>query len=193
LFTSPTISRLSAVLLLITAILAIYVFLVAPIISGYGETDRQMAEARDQLAHFERAAAMRPVLAKRIKDFEEQRTSRGNFLTGGTDALAAAGLQDQVQALIIAKGGTLQSIQPMPGVQDQGLTRITLRVQMAGTIETLLDVLYALESGSPILSIDRIDIQGSEGVNGGSDAEAGAARLTVAADLSGYLPEEPQQ
>ena len=191
--TTPILGRLAAVLLLITAGLVIYTFLVEPIISGYGETDRQMQQARDQLARFERAAAMRPALVKRMKDVEEQRKSRGDFLTGGTDALAAAGLQDRVQALIIEKGGALQSVQPMPGVEEQGLTRITLRVQMAGTTETLFDVLYALESGNPIIFIDRIDIQGRDSVETGGGAGSGAGRLTVAVDLSGYLPQEPQQ
>jgi Tfp pilus assembly protein PilO len=193
LFTTPIISRLAAVLLLITAIFAVYTLLVEPILSGYSETGRQMEEARDQLARFERAAAMRPALAKRIEDFEEQRRSQGHFLTGGTDALAAAGLQDQVQGLIIEKGGTLQSIQPMPGVAEQGFTRITLRLQMAGTTETLFDVLYALESGNPILFIDHIEIQSRDSLRTGSDADSATGRLRVAVDLSGYLPQEPQR
>jgi Tfp pilus assembly protein PilO len=141
LFTTPITSRLAAVLVLITATASIYTFLVEPIISSSGEIGRQIEEVRDQLARFERAAAMQPALAKQIKDFEEQQKSWGYFLTGDTDALAAADLQDQVQALILEKGGTLQSMQPMPGVDERGLRRITLRVQMAGTIETLFDVL----------------------------------------------------
>jgi general secretion pathway protein M len=192
LFTSPLISRLAAVLLLITAILAAYTLLVDPIIVGYGDTNRDIEEARDQLARFERAAAMRPALVKQMKDFEAQRKSQGYFLTGSTDAVAAAGLQDQVHALVADKGGTLQSIQPMPGVEEQGLMRITLRVQMTGTTETLFDVLYALESGSPILFIDDLDIQNRNSVAAGTDADGEAGSLTVAFDLSGYLPKEPQ-
>jgi general secretion pathway protein M len=192
LFTSPLISRLAAVLLLITAILGAYTLLVEPIIVGYGDTNWDIEEARDQLARFERAAAMRPALVKQMKDFEAQRKSQGYFLTGSTDAVAAAGLQDQVHALVADKGGTLQSIQPMPGVEEQGLMRITLRVQMTGTTETLFDVLYALESGSPILFIDNLDIQNRNSVAAGTDADGEAGSLTVAFDLSGYLPKEPQ-
>ena len=58
-FTSPLISRLAAVLLLVTAIVGAYTLLAEPIIVGYGETNRDIEEARDQLARFERAAAMR--------------------------------------------------------------------------------------------------------------------------------------
>lgn len=187
LFTTPITSRLAAVLLLITATASIHTFLLGPIISSSGETDRQIEQARDQLARFERAAAMRPALAMRMKDFEQQQKSWGHFLTGGTDALAAADLQDQVQALILEKGGTLQSMQPMPGVDERGLRRITLRVQMAGTTETLFDVLYALEAGDPVLFIDEIDIQKRGSIVAGGDADSEAGRLTVAFDLSGYL------
>ena len=193
LFTTPIIGRLAAVLLLITATASIYTFLVEPIVSTSSKIDRQIEEARDQLARFERAAAMQPALAKRIKEFEEQQKSWSDFLTGSTDALAAADLQDQVKILILEKGGKLQSMQPMPGVDDQGLRRIPLRVQMAGTTETLLDVLYALEAGDPVLFIDEIDIQKRGSIGASSDAASGSGRLTVAFDLSGYLPQEPQR
>jgi general secretion pathway protein M len=193
LFSTPITSRLAALLLLIVAILATYMFVVEPIISGYSETESEIEAARDQLARLERAAAMRSTLATHIEDFEKQRASQGYLLAGSTDALAAAGLQDRVQALITENGGRVQSIQSMPGVEEQGLTRITLRVQMTGTTETLLDVLYALESGSPILFIDDVDIQNRERVKAGSDAGSDVGRLTVAVDLSGYLPKEAQR
>jgi general secretion pathway protein M len=191
-FTTPLLGRMAAVLLLFTAILAAYTFLVEPIVLGYSETNGQIQEARDQLARLERAAAMRPALVKRMKDFEAQQRSRGYFLTGSTDALAAAGLQDRVQTLITGKGGTLQSIEPMPGTEEQGLMRITLRVRMTGTTETLFDVLYALEAGSPILFIDDLDIQGQRGTVSGDAGSAEADTLTVAFDLSGYLAKETQ-
>ena len=189
-FSSPLTSRMAAVLLLFTAILTGYALVVEPIISGYSETGRQIQEARDQLMRFERAAAMRPALVRQMKELDERRTSGGYFLAGSTDALAAAGLQDQVRALVLEKGGSIRSIQPMPGVAADGLTRITLRVQMAGTIQTLLDVLYALETGNPILFIDSLDVQKRDDAQGSSDPGAEPGRLAIAVDLSGYLPKE---
>lgn len=192
LFTTPLLGRLAAVLLLFTAVLAAYTFLAEPIVFGYAETNGQIQDVRDQLARLERSAAMRPALAKRMKDFEAQQASRGYLLTGSTDALAAAGLQDRVHALVTEKGGTLQSIEPMPGIEEQGLMRITLRVRMTGSTETLFDVLYALEAGSPILFIDDLDIQGQRGTASGSEGNGDAGALTVAFDLSGYLAKESQ-
>lgn len=179
-------------LLLATAILAAYTLLVEPVVIGYTETNRQIEEMRDQLARLERAAATQPVVAKQLKDFQAQQQSRGYLLSGATDALAAASLQDRVHDLVIASGGTLKSVEPMPGIEEQGLMHVTLRVQMAGTNETLFDVLYALESENPILFVDNLNIQNHITVGGESDAGNDAGDLAVAFDLSGYLPKGAQ-
>ena len=195
-FATPWISRLAALLLLIVAIVAAYSFILDPIIVGYGETDRQIEEVRDQLARYQRLAAERPALEQQIQQATNERTSDGYYLSGGTDALAAAGLQDRVNALVGAKDGLLRSIQPMPGVDDQGFRRITLRVQMTATIEVLFETLYALERGTPMLFVENLDIQ-SRAIRRRSDetgAEAApeAPVLAVGFDLSGFMPVEAQ-
>ena len=195
-FATPWISRLAALLLLIVAIVAAYSFILDPIIVGYGETDRQIEEVRDQLARYQRLAAERPALEQQIQQATNERTSDGYYLSGGTDALAAAGLQDRVNALVGAKDGLLRSIQPMPGVDDQGFRRITLRVQMTATIEVLFETLYALESGTPMLFVENLDIQ-SRAIRRRSDetgveAAPEAPVLAVGFDLSGFMPVEAQ-
>lgn len=194
-FSKPWISRLAAVLLLIVTIAAAYSFVLEPIIVGYGEANRQIEEVREQLAHYRRLAAVRPALEKQIQQAAEQ-TSQGYYLSGGTDAVAAAGLQDQVNALVQEKGGSLRSIQPMPGIDEQGFRRITLRVQMSATIEALFETLYSLEAGTPILFVENLDIQ-SRLVRRRSDetskqAVIDAPLLTVGFELSGYMPIEGQ-
>lgn len=193
-FTTPWISRLVALLLLIVAIAAVYSFILDPIIVGYGETDRRIEKVREQLSRYQRLAAARPALERQMRQAASERTSDGYYLSGGTDALAAAGLQDRVNALVGAKGGLLRSIQPMAGVDEQGFRRITLRVQMTATIEVLFETLYTLESGTPMLFIENLAIQ-SRAIRRRSD-ETGeqvvpeAPVLTVGFDLSGFMPIE---
>lgn len=189
-FTTPLVSRLAAVLLLVVAILAGYTYLIEPMVIGYTETGNQIEEMRDQLTRFERAAATRPALAKQMKDFEVQQQSQGYLLSGTTDALAAASLQDRVHDLIVASGGALDSIEPMPGVEEHGLTRITLHVQMTGTSTTLFDVLYALEAGKPILFVENLEIRGQDATMGESGVGSEPADLAMNFDLSGYLPKD---
>lgn len=193
-FATPWISRLTAVLLLIVTITVAYVFLLEPVIAGYGRTDQEIEETREQLSHFQRLAAMRPALARQMEQSEAQQTSQGYYLSGGTDALAAAGLQDRVNALVERNGGALRSIQPMPGTDEEGFRRITLRVQMTATVESLFEILYGLEAGKPVLFVENLDIQSRVVRQRAADAgqEQPAPQLTVGFDLSGYMPIEVQ-
>jgi len=195
-FATPWISRLTAVLLLIVTITIAYVFLVEPVIAGYGRTDQEIEEIRVQLSHFQRLAAMRPALARQMEQSEAQQSSHGYYLSGGTDALAAAGLQDRVNALVERKGGSLRSIQPMPGTDEEGFRRITLRVQMTATVESLFEILYAIEAGKPVLFVENLDIQArvirQRAAAADAEKELPAPRLTVGFDLSGYMPIESQ-
>jgi general secretion pathway protein M len=195
-FTTPWISRLAALLLLIVAIAGAYSFILDPVIAGYGETDRRTEEVREQLLRYQRLAAARPALEKQMRQVASDRTSDGYYLSGGTDALAAAGLQDRVNALVGEKGGLLRSIQPMPGIDEEGFRHITLRVQMTATMEVLFETLYTLESGTPMLFIENLDIQ-SRAIRRRDETDASPAVpeapvLTVGFDLSGFMPIEGQ-
>ena len=195
-FTTPWIGRLAAVLLLLLAIGAAYAFVAEPILIGYSETDQKIEEVRKQLSHFQRLAVMRPALVKLMEQSAVEQTSASYYLSGGTDALAAVGLQDRVNALVDGKEGSLQSIQPMAGVDEQGFRRITLRIQMTATIGALFETLYALEAGTPVLFVENLEIQ-SRAVRRRSnqvDAEEApdAPLLRVGFDLSGYMPIESQ-
>ena len=194
--TTPWIGRLAAVLLLIAVIEAAYVFVAEPILIGYRETDQAIEEVDDQLSHFQRLAAMRPVLANQLDQLAAEQEAGTYYLNGGTDALAAAGLQDRVSALVDGTGGSLRSIQPMAGVDEQGFRRITLRIQMTATIEALFETIYTLETGTPVLFVENLDIRSRftrRRINQAGAQEApDAPLLTVGFDLSGYMPLENQ-
>jgi general secretion pathway protein M len=193
--TTPWISRLAAVLLLIAAIGVAFSWVVEPILIGYRETDQAIEEVQEQLLHYQHLAAMRPVLARQLEQLAAVQGSETYYLSGGTDALAAAALQDRVSALIDGNGGRLLSIQPLLGVDEQGFKRITVRVEMTATIEPLFETLYALETGMPVLFVENLDIQSrftrrrSNQVATQVAAED-APLLTVGFDLSGYMPLE---
>lgn len=192
--TIPWIGRLAAVLLLIAVIAATYVLLVEPIISGYRETDKAIEEVDNQLSHFQRLAAMRPVLTNQLDELAAEQKSGTYYLNGGTDALAAAGLQDRVSALVDGSGGILRSIQPMVGVDEQGFRRITLRIQMTATIGALFETIYALETGMPVLFVENLDVQSRftrrRSNQAGAQVAPDAPLLIVGFDLSGYIPLE---
>lgn len=175
---------------------AAYVFLMEPVVLDYSETDRRIEEIREQLSRYQRLAAMRPALENQMRQSAAETTTEGYYLRGGTDALAAAWLQDRVSALVQGSGGSLRSIQPMPGTDEQGFRRITLRVQMTATNEALVEILYGLETGTPVLFIESLDIQSRyirhRSNKVGQEAAPEALLLTVGFEVSGYMPIKSQ-
>ena len=192
--TTPWIGRLAAVLLLIVAIEAAYLLVVEPIVVGYRQTDHAIEDVDDQLFHYQRLAAMRPVLVDQLDQLAAEQSSGTYYLNGGTDALAAAGLQDRVSGLVGGKGGVLRSIQPMAGVDEQGFRRITVRIEMTATIDALFETIYTLETGMPVLFVENLDIHSRfarrRSSKDGAQVAPDAPLLVVAFDLSGYMPLE---
>lgn len=84
----------------------------------------------------------------------------------------------------------------MAGVDEQGFRRITLRIQMTATIEALFETIYTLETGTPVLFVENLDIRSRftrRRINQAGAQEApDAPLLTVGFDLSGYMPLENQ-
>lgn len=191
----PSVSRSVALLLLVVVAAAGYALLVEPIIAAYAETDRAIADTRERLEHFERLGARRPELSEQMAELERRQASQGYYLSGGTDALAAAGLQDRLKQVVEAHGATIGSIQPLPGADEQGFRRVTVRVQMTATTESLFRSVYALEAGVPLVFIDNIDVQSRLArrttTGGDSDGELlHESVLSVGFDVYGYLPLE---
>jgi general secretion pathway protein M len=192
--TTPWISRLAALLLLAVVAAAAYQLVVGPVVDAYADTRQAVADARDRLEHYERLAATRPALAAEMTALVQRQAPHGYYLSGGTDALAAVALQDRLKQVIGANGGTTRSIQPLPGVDEHGFRRVTVRVQLTSTTEALFHIFYALEAGSPIVFIENIDIQSRAVLRtadrSGAPPPPEEPVLTIAFDLYGYLPIE---
>lgn len=192
--TTPWISRLVALSLLLMVMAATYVFVIEPLVVAYAETDDAIADTRAYLQHVERVGATRPALAKQMAEFEHRHRSQGYYLRGGTDALAAAALQDRLNKVIDANGGTLRSIQPLPGMDEQGFRRVTVRVQMTATTESLFRTVYTLEAGKLLVFIENIGIQNRmvrrTKIQTDHSELTQEPILTVGFDLYGYLPLE---
>jgi general secretion pathway protein M len=184
------ISRLAAVSLLVGLAATAYVFVVPPLVAGYVGDREALADARERLGRYRRIAATRPDLQAQIDAMEERGAARGNYLTGRTDALAAAELQNRVKKIIETNGGKLRSIQTVPGKADGGFQRVTIRVQLAAPIDSLHRIIYALEAEKPFLFLDNIDIGNRRRGRRKKAPDDADPALTVRFDLFGYLQPE---
>lgn len=180
------ISRLAAVGLFLAVVAAVAIFAVLPTLQAYDDTVIALARAEEQAAGFQRVAASRTAYEARLEELTARESASQVYLQGQTDALAAARLQDQVGGVIERHGGTVRSIQSLPGEDDEDLRRVAVRVQFTGSTESLFQAMYSLETARPFVFIDNLDIRNRRSrrrANQQSDDPA----LSVTLDLFGFV------
>jgi general secretion pathway protein M len=186
-------SRTLAVVLLGVVLLGAYQLIAAPLVIAYREGEASIEQVKELLQRYEALAEQRSLLADRLAKQQERAGSAAGYLTGPSDALAAAQLQDRVKSVVEAAGGELRSTQILPAEPlegDLGFRRTTLRVNFVVTIEGLQATLYELETGQPYLIIDDATVR-QERVRRRRNEPEKEPVLDVSLELFGYLREEP--
>jgi hypothetical protein len=181
------VSRLSALALSAGVVFGLYIFVAAPIVASYAETDAAVAQAAELLDRYRRVAAARPALQERLDALKSRQSEIGTYLGGETDALAGAKLQELVNATVAAGGGALRSVQILPAKADGGFRRIGVRVQMTATIAQVLHVLHGLDAGSTLLFVDNLEVSNRRARRRRKQQVEMDPTLLVRLDLFGYL------
>jgi general secretion pathway protein M len=186
-------SRTLAVVLLGIALLGAYRLVIAPLVTAYGDGQSRIEQAKELLQRYEALAEQRSLLADRLAEEQERAASAAGYLTGPSDALAAAELQDRVKSVVEGASGELRSTQILPAEEleaDLGFRRTTLRVHFVVTIDGLEDTLYELETGQPYLIIDEVTVRQERARRRRNEPQA-QPMLDVSLELFGYVREEP--
>ena len=145
--------RLSALLILLSAVVMSYLVLVRPL------TDR-IAEAQEQIAQ------QRVLLSKLLAKANEQTSLPGatgkdfvaGLLAGGTAAARIASLQSHVEVAAAGGGVQISSSHAKPEQLEDHLAIIGVQLHASGTISELQGLLHALEAGSPTVIVDQLDV-----------------------------------
>lgn len=181
-------SRAAAIALLLVLLGSVYFAVMRPVIATYRQNEAALMEAQEMLSRFEQMATSEGDLQRNLEEVGQRQASQGYYLTKATDALAAAELQDRVKTLVKESGGTIRSIQTLPGESEDEFRRVTLRLQMMTSIGALVEIVHALETSQPFLFLDNVDIQ-SRSVRQ-TDQQTTEPILTVSLDLYGYRSPE---
>lgn len=179
--------RVGAVAVLLLLLALIYALVVAPIAGAYDQTRRELIRAERTLARYEAFAAGSGELERLTSQLEARQASSGVFLSGATESIAAAGLQDRVGAAVERAGGEVRSVQSLSVSEEDGLKRIGVRVQFLGSVRALKALLYELEAGRPLLFVDEFNVRGrlERAAGEGGDLDV-SQDLLVELSVSGY-------
>ncbi len=156
---NPKAQRWLAVGLLVFVVLLFVLALVVPIISKGLELNETKENLAFTLKKYERILAEKDSVVANIEAIKQQHQNQGYFNNQGTSALASAQMQEFIKQAIVQAGGQLSSTQVLPPNNKDSFNRITVSVRMTGNIEVLRAVLYKLETATPLIVIDQLDIR----------------------------------
>jgi len=184
---SPAAGRIVALALLVAAVALPYRLVVQPLQAEYASLTEAAASRQDMLDRYRRLADSREALRAQLARLQDEPSSQGGYLSGESETLVAAELQNLVRTIVERSGGKLESTQILPATTEGAFRRVTLRVRMAADSEGLFRILYDLESMLPYLFLDSLDIVSRDRRGSGQAKSQGAGTLSISYDVFGYM------
>ena len=177
-------SRALALGLLLCALLVIAAVLAAPFILAHRHYDQKLESLKDRLGRYQRVAANRAELTRRL---EQVRALDGRrfYLRIAGPALAAGQIQELEKFIIESNGARLTSMQIQPHKDEGTYRRVAVSVQVLASIVAIQNILRTLESREPFLFVDNLNVR-SLASESTKDAAAPEGGLVVQFDLIGY-------
>jgi general secretion pathway protein M len=156
--------------------------------------ETELATTSDQLVRYQRLVATLPGLREELAREQANDDFKAFYFDAATTALAGAQLQREVQEMVRGAGARPISAQVLPVDAEETPPRVRVRIQMQGTTDELLEVLYQIEAARPFLFVDQLSIRSTtprvnRGVRRGvrrPSVQRQVGQLTVRLDIFGY-------
>lgn len=152
-------SRWAALGLLFGLLAVLYWVVAAPLIGMAHEYNESVDELQFRLRRLSKVAAEKEPLAEGLERIKSEGLQDERFLARNTAALASADLQTQIKAAVSEAGGELTSTQVIPERNEQGFTRVAVKVRMNGSTKVLRQALHSFESATPLLFVENLNIR----------------------------------
>lgn len=161
---SKQLQRWLAVGLLVAAILLVILAVILPVLNKGLELHETKNNLVFKLQQYERILARKDAVIASMNAIKEQHQKRGLLNSQVTGALASAEVQEFIKKTIVEAGGQLSSTQALPVTTKNEFSRITVSVRMTGNSEVLRAVLYKIETSTPLIIVNQIDIRPMRGI-----------------------------
>lgn len=156
---TPNAHRLIALLLVLLVVLGGYWLFDRVWLGRHAYYADTLAQLQDRLERYNRLLGARDELSGALAQVRQDNSAEVYYLDRAAPPLAATDLQQRVSRAVQSGGGSLSSSQILPATDENGFTRIAIRVQLTGDAETLQKTLYTLETDQPMLFVDNLQIR----------------------------------
>jgi hypothetical protein len=139
-------------------VVGLWMGVIDPIKGWYDENDQAITDGIRLLAGLKSVIAQGRQAGSELSASDLDRY-RGDFLAGPEDAIIVADLQTRLRSLITARNAELSSARALPPKSRDGLEYLGLGLQIRAEMKSIQEVLHAIETGTPLLFIERADLR----------------------------------
>ena len=181
-------SRYMALALLVFALIAVVGALSQPFVSLHSSQAAAIEIKQEQIAQYQNLAGSQQSLQQELAQLQRRNPAAAYYVQGETPALAAARMRQFVKQVVDRNGGELISTQIVQQDEEGAENSARLRVHLRTDLNASAQILYLLESGKPLLFLDKLTIS-SRLVRGRAKAGSPQVSLDMNFDVTGFLQE----
>ena len=179
--------RWLALAVLLAVIALLYLLLLQPLlVQPLRALQADIDNLQERQQRIDAQLQQAPQVAQRLQQAQQILAAQPGFMAAGSAELATAQLVQRLEQTVREaspgnRSCAISDRSPLPADASGRFVRVAMQARLrCGTAEWM-QVLQALESGSPQLQVQRLDILG------GAGKESGGTGLDVSFELSGYL------
>jgi type II secretion system (T2SS) protein M len=156
---------------------------VMPLADYWRQLDDEYTRLESTTRASEQLTARKDQIAAQVRNLHAELADAVDYLPEAEPAVAAAQVQGSLAELAERSNAVVRSTQTLPTTVADGFTSIGFQLSVSGSMFSVRDLLYAIESGRPRLVIDRLIITPSQA----ADTEGRPGEVDMSLDLHGYM------
>jgi general secretion pathway protein M len=173
-----------AIGLLVIVVLLIIQMLIVPVISTNALYNEEIEDLQFKLNKYQHAVDNKANLEAQLQLLKEELAETQLFQSNIAPGIVAATLQNRIRQIVEKIDGNLISTQVMPEKNENTFTRVAINVRLTGNDSVLQQLLFELESSTPLLFVDKVGLSSNRRP---SRAEAKSNPLNISLEASTYL------
>ena len=183
--------------LLLAVLAVVYLLLVHPWWTApMLQVNQDIADSRNRELRVRTQLQQAPQVEKELAAAVAQQAKRPGFLPEASAELATAGLVQRLETAVLEaspgnRSCAISNRSPMPQTARERFDRVVVQVRLRCGTPELAAVLHSLESGTPRLFIDNLNVLAQNYTYLANAAGGNSAGLDVSFDLYGYLRPAP--
>ncbi|MBF0632267.1 MAG: hypothetical protein HQL89_14920 [Magnetococcales bacterium] len=182
---TPTLSRLIAVVILLIVVKLFWSVLVIPYWNRFNDQQEQIDNKLVLLNNYKQVSDQTEKLEKIYLELRESSKQDLQIFDEDSASVVASKLQAIIKILIFANKSTQKSSQIIRLEDENGFQRIGVKIQMITDLASMRNIIDGLERYPKLLVVDMIDIQNQDEYNKNyKDADS---NLNVTIDIYAFV------